>query len=34
MSAYVISEVETLDAAAMETYRTLAAQSIAEHGGR
>jgi uncharacterized protein (DUF1330 family) len=34
MAAYVISEVEARDAAAMETYRALAAQSIAHHGGR
>ncbi len=34
MSAYVISEVETRDRAAMEPYRTLAAQSIARYGGR
>jgi uncharacterized protein (DUF1330 family) len=34
MAAYVISEVETRDAAAMETYRTLAALSIAQYGGR
>jgi uncharacterized protein (DUF1330 family) len=34
MSAYVISEVEVRDAAALETYRTLAAQSIAQYGGR
>jgi len=34
MSAYVISEVETRDAAAMETYRTLAAASIAQYGGK
>jgi uncharacterized protein (DUF1330 family) len=34
MSAYVISEVETRDAAAMETYRALAAESIAQYGGR
>ena len=34
MAAYVISEVEPRDAAAMETYRTLAAQSIAQYGGR
>jgi uncharacterized protein (DUF1330 family) len=33
MSAYVISEVETRDAAAMETYRALAAKSIAQYGG-
>jgi uncharacterized protein (DUF1330 family) len=34
MAAYVISEVEIRDAKAIETYRTLAAQSIAHHGGR
>jgi uncharacterized protein (DUF1330 family) len=34
MPAYVISEAEPRDAAAMETYRTLAAQSIAQYGGR
>jgi uncharacterized protein (DUF1330 family) len=34
MSAYVISEVEARNAADFETYRTLAAQSIAKHGGR
>ena len=34
MVAYVISEVEPRDAAAMETYRTLAAESIAQYGGR
>jgi uncharacterized protein (DUF1330 family) len=34
MPAYVISEVEVRDAAAMESYRTLAAQSIAQYGGR
>jgi uncharacterized protein (DUF1330 family) len=34
MSAYVISEVETRDAAAMEAYRALAAESIAQYGGR
>ena len=34
MPAYVISEVETLDEAAVERYRTLAAASIEEHGGR
>jgi len=34
MSAYVISEVETRDAAAMQSYRTLAAASIAQYGGR
>jgi uncharacterized protein (DUF1330 family) len=34
MPAYVISEVEVRDQAAMEGYRTLAAQSIAQYGGR
>lgn len=34
MAAYVISEVEPRDAALMERYRTLAADSIARHGGR
>ena len=34
MTAYVISEVEARDAAAMETYRTLAARSVARYGGR
>jgi uncharacterized protein (DUF1330 family) len=34
MAAYVISEVEVLDQAAMERYRALAADSIAAHGGR
>ena len=34
MTAYVISEVETRDANAMEIYRTLAARSIARFGGR
>ena len=34
MTAYVISEVETRDHAAMASYRTLAAQSIAVYGGR
>ncbi|MET3908467.1 uncharacterized protein (DUF1330 family) [Bradyrhizobium sp. S3.3.6] len=33
MSAYVISEVEVRDQAAMEVYRTLAAQTIAQYGG-
>lgn len=33
MSAYVISEVEARDAAAMETYRSLAAKTIAQYGG-
>jgi uncharacterized protein (DUF1330 family) len=34
MPAYVISELEVRDAARIETYRTLAAKSIAQYGGR
>lgn len=34
MKAYVISEVETRDQAAMAAYRSLAAQTIAQYGGR
>lgn len=34
MAAYVISEVEVRDGAAMEAYRTLAAQAIAQYDGR
>jgi uncharacterized protein (DUF1330 family) len=34
MAAYVISEVEARDPAAMETYRALAPPSIAQYGGR
>jgi len=34
VTAYVISEVETRDPAAMDRYRRLAADSIALHGGR
>jgi uncharacterized protein (DUF1330 family) len=34
MPAYVISEPEVRDPAAIETYRTLAAKSIAQYGGR
>jgi uncharacterized protein (DUF1330 family) len=34
MSAYAISEVEIRDQAAMEAYRSLAAQTIAQYGGR
>ena len=34
MAAYAISEVETRDPAAMEAYRSLAAASIAQYGGR
>src|SRR5258708_2075544 len=34
MSAYVISELEVLDPVGIETYRTLAAKSIAHYGRR
>jgi len=34
MPAYVISEVEVLDEAQGQTYRELAAESIARYGGR
>jgi len=34
MSAYVISEVDILDTAAMERYRALASPSIMAYGGR
>lgn len=34
MPAYVISEVEARDRSAMEAYRALAAQTIAQYGGR
>jgi uncharacterized protein (DUF1330 family) len=34
MAAYVISEVEVRDDKAIETYRALAAPSIAQYGGR
>ncbi|WP_050420408.1 DUF1330 domain-containing protein [Bradyrhizobium tropiciagri] len=34
MSAYVISEVDVKDAAGFEAYRTIAAQAIAQFGGR
>jgi uncharacterized protein (DUF1330 family) len=34
MSAYVISELEVRDPATIETYRTIAAKSIAQYGGR
>ena len=34
MAAYVISEVEVHNAAEFETYRTIAAQTIAQYGGR
>jgi uncharacterized protein (DUF1330 family) len=34
MSAYVISKLEVLDPVGIETYRTLAAKSIAQYGGR
>jgi uncharacterized protein (DUF1330 family) len=33
MSAYVISELEVRDPVAIETYRTIAANSIAQYGG-
>src|SRR5882757_4102168 len=34
MSAYVISELEVRDPVAIESYRTIAAKSIAHYGGR
>jgi uncharacterized protein (DUF1330 family) len=34
MPAYVISELEVRDPVAIESYRTLAAKSIAQYGGR
>ncbi|MEK9285114.1 DUF1330 domain-containing protein [Bradyrhizobium sp. ISRA442] len=34
MAAYVISEVEMRDVASFEAYRTLAAKTIAQYGGR
>jgi uncharacterized protein (DUF1330 family) len=34
MSAYVISEVDVKDAAGFEAYRTIAAKTIAQYGGR
>ena len=34
MPAYVISEVEMRDAAGFEAYRTIAAKTIAQYGGR
>jgi uncharacterized protein (DUF1330 family) len=34
MSAYVISELEVRDPVSIETYRTIAAKSIAQYGGR
>jgi uncharacterized protein (DUF1330 family) len=34
MPAYVISEVEVRDAAGFEAYRTIAAKTIAQYGGR
>jgi uncharacterized protein (DUF1330 family) len=34
MTAYVISEVEVHDPAQWETYRSIAAASIAQYGGR
>jgi uncharacterized protein (DUF1330 family) len=33
MSAYVISELEVRNPVAIETYRTVAAKSIAQYGG-
>jgi hypothetical protein len=33
MAAYVISDVEVLDTALMEKYRSLAQTTIAKHGG-
>ena len=34
MKAYVISDVEIVDRAAMERYRSLAQSTIAQYGGR
>jgi uncharacterized protein (DUF1330 family) len=34
MAAYVISEIETLDPTLLERYRSLAAATIAQYGGR
>ena len=34
MAAYVISELEVRDPLAIETYRSIAAKSIAQYGGR
>ena len=34
MAAYVISEVEVLDPALFEEYRSLAPATIAKYGGR
>jgi uncharacterized protein (DUF1330 family) len=34
MSAYVISEVDVKDAAGFEAYRTMAAKTVAQYGGR
>ena len=34
MPAYVISEVEMREAAGFEAYRTIAAKTIAQYGGR
>ena len=34
MTAYVISEVEVLDPARADTYRSLAQEAIAHYGGR
>src|SRR3979409_38594 len=33
MAAYVISELEVRDATVIESYRTIAAKSIAQYGG-
>jgi uncharacterized protein (DUF1330 family) len=34
MAAYVISEVDVRDASGFETYRSMAAPTIAQYGGR
>ena len=34
MATFVISELEVRDPTAIETYRTIAAKSIAQYGGR
>jgi uncharacterized protein (DUF1330 family) len=34
MAAYLIAEVDVIDAKAYETYRPLAAAAIARHGGK
>jgi len=34
MAAYVISEVDPRDPVGWETYRSMAARTIAQHGGR